>query len=53
MKTVALLFSAMMALAWICVFGGSTPLASRAMMDFGKVRSCSLVSLPVQRFQGH
>lgn len=29
-----------MALAWIWVLGGRTPLASRVMMDLGRVRSC-------------
>lgn len=41
MKTVALLLSARIALACICVLGGSTPLASRVMIDLGRVRSWS------------
>lgn len=39
MNTVALLVRARMALAWICVLGGRTPLAKRVMMDLGSVRS--------------
>ena len=39
MKTTALLLSARIALACICVLGGSTPLARRVMMDLGSVRS--------------
>jgi hypothetical protein len=39
MNTVALLVSARMALACICVLGGSTPFARRVMMDLGSVRS--------------
>lgn len=38
MNTVALLVMARMALAWIWVFGGKTPLARRVIMDLG---SCS------------
>ena len=40
MKTLALLVMARMALAWICVLGGSTPFARRVMIDLGSVRSC-------------
>jgi len=40
MKTLALLVMARMALAWICVLGGSTPLARRVIIDLGSVRSC-------------
>lgn len=51
MKTVALLLSAKMALACICVLGGSTPFAKRVIMDLGRLRSCgerrSLVSTSV------
>lgn len=39
MNTVALLVMARIALAWICVFGGNTPLARRVMMDFGSCNS--------------
>lgn len=39
MKTVVLLLKARMALPWICVFGGNTPLASLVMMDLGRVSS--------------
>ncbi len=42
MKTVALLVSARIALAWICVFGGSTPLAKRVMIDLGSTNSSIL-----------
>lgn len=41
MNTVALLLSARIALAWICVLGGSTPLARRVMIDLGRLRSCT------------
>lgn len=40
MNTVALLLRANIALACICVLGGSTPLASRVMIDLGRLRSC-------------
>lgn len=40
-KTVVLWLRAMIALAWICVLGGSTPLDNRVIIDFGRVRSCS------------
>lgn len=46
MKTVALLVMARMALAWICVLGGRTPLARRVMMDFGSCSSCVRSQLP-------
>lgn len=39
-NTTALLLRARMALAWIWVLGGRTPLARRVMMDLGRVRSC-------------
>lgn len=45
MKTMALLLMPIMALPWICVFGGSTPLASRVMIDRGMFRSCCLRQL--------
>jgi hypothetical protein len=32
---------------WICVFAGRTPFARRAIIDFGKVRSCAVVSMRV------
>lgn len=41
MNTVALLLSASIALACICVLGGSTPLARRVMIDLGRLRSCN------------
>ena len=43
MNTVALFVKARMALACICVLGGSTPFARRVMMDLGSVRSCVAV----------
>ena len=48
MNTVALLLRASIALAWIWVLGGSTPLAKRVMMDFGRFRSYAwgISSLP-------
>ena len=39
-NTVALLLSAMLAFACICVFGGKTPFASRVIILFGRVKSC-------------
>src|SRR3954465_10564015 len=50
MKTVALLLSAKMAFACIWVLGGSTPFASRVMIDLGSVRSCGA---PVRYLGGH
>jgi hypothetical protein len=44
-NTVALLVKASIALACICVLGGSTPFASRVMMDLGSVRSYSRTPL--------
>lgn len=41
MNTVAAFVMASIALAWICVFGGKTPLANRVMMDLGRFRSCT------------
>jgi hypothetical protein len=38
-NTVALLLRARMALAWIWVFGGRTPLAKRVIIDLGRLRS--------------
>lgn len=39
MKMVALLLNARIALAWICVLGGSMPFASRVIIDLGRFSS--------------
>jgi hypothetical protein len=51
MNTVALLLSASIALACICVLGGSTPFARRVMMDLGRLRSCGFCGLAQKSFE--
>jgi len=45
MKTIALLLIAWIAVAWICVLAGKTPLARRVIIDFGSCRSWAAASV--------